>query len=363
MTDYHIRATLIAESDRPRDVWVRDGRITFQPVDGAEDLATRGFLLPGLVDCHAHVALDFTEQQRPWTPELIEENLRAHLASGTLLVRDPGSPDGSSVAFQGERPGLPRVHAAGRFLAPEGRYLPFGQWTTPDELAAAASGHVRAGAMWVKVIADWLAFDKVAGELRHALNYDAETLGRAVAAVHAAGGRLTVHAAGPDGATAAVAAGVDCIEHGDGLDEALLKQCAAKGIAWTPTIAMSEALGSVTGLSGDAHGAFVKERFDHARQMLPIASRLGVTVLAGTDMMPHGTVATEIAALAKHGLTPEQAIAAGSTGARTYLGEPGIEEGAPADLVLYAADPRSTPELLASPALVMLRGQIVSRRK
>jgi len=83
-----------------------------------------------------------------------------------------------------------------------------------------------------------------------------------------------------------------------------------------------------------------------------------VTVLAGTDagMVPHGLIATEIALLLAAGLTPEQALAAGSWAARAYLGLPGLEEGAPADLVAFPDDPREDVEALRRPQLVLLAG-------
>jgi len=364
MTSYHLRATLLPDGDEPMDLWVHDGRFTFTPVTGAEELGRPGmFALPGLADCHAHVSLDMAEQVLPpGALGLIESNLRAHLASGTLLVRDPGSPDGSSAAWQG-RPGLPRLQAAGRFLAPEGRYVAFGQWTAPGQLAASAAAHVASGARWAKVVVDWVTYDGPAAPARFTPNYDAATIRGAVEAVHAAGGRVTVHTTGPEGAANAVAAGVDGIEHGDGLDEELLSHCAAKGIAWCPTLAMTEVAAEMIERTGEARRRFAHERYEAARYLLPIAERLGVTVLAGTDMLPHGSVALEVETLARHGLSPRAALAAASTAARRYLGEPGIEEGAPADLVLYAADPRTTPEVLRSPSLVMLEGEIVARSR
>lgn len=76
--------------------------------------------------------------------------------------------------------------------------------------------------------------------------------------------------------------------------------------------------------------------------------RRWVRVLAGSDAV--ATIAAEIALLVDCGLTIEQALAAGSA-ARGFLGvEP---EG---DLVSFDADPRSDPEVLASPAAVVIRG-------
>jgi len=88
-----------------------------------------------------------------------------------------------------------------------------------------------------------------------------------------------------------------------------------------------------------------------------------VSILAGTDagMGPHGQVATEISLLLKAGLSPEAALAAGSWAARDYLGLPGIEEGAPADLVAYRDDPTADVEALRRPAAVVLDGRLVRR--
>jgi len=67
--------------------------------------------------------------------------------------------------------------------------------------------------------------------------------------------------------------------------------------------------------------------------------------------------------LHEYGLSPELALAAATTDARRYLGAPDLAEGAPADLVLYDGDPRDDPAALASPALVMVGGRILSRRR
>jgi imidazolonepropionase-like amidohydrolase len=72
-------------------------------------------------------------------------------------------------------------------------------------------------------------------------------------------------------------------------------------------------------------------------------------------------IASEIALLRDAGLTGAAALAAGSWAARTWLGLPGLEESAPADLVVFPDDPREDPEALRRPSLVMLDG-IVMRR-
>ena len=56
-------------------------------------------------------------------------------------------------------------------------------------------------------------------------------------------------------------------------------------------------------------------------------------------------------------------VAAASWRTRAYLGVPGLEEGASADLVVYHADPRVDARVLAHPAAVVLRGVVVASRE
>jgi imidazolonepropionase-like amidohydrolase len=96
--------------------------------------------------------------------------------------------------------------------------------------------------------------------------------------------------------------------------------------------------------------------------LVAAAAEAGVTILAGTDSSPHGRIADEIRALAAAGLTPHDAIAAGSWAARAYLGLAGLAPGAPADAVVYDADPRTDLAELETPRAVILRGRLMHSR-
>ena len=78
----------------------------------------------------------------------------------------------------------------------------------------------------------------------------------------------------------------------------------------------------------------------------PLAVRLGVPVLAGTNLT--GSIPREVALLAQMGLEPKDALAAASTWPRRFLGAP-----ATADIVTYHHDPREDPGQLAHPAAVV----------
>jgi len=88
-----------------------------------------------------------------------------------------------------------------------------------------------------------------------------------------------------------------------------------------------------------------------------------VRVYCGTDAggsLPHGLVAQEVAELVAAGLPAPDALTAASWGARAWLGSPALEEGAPADLVVYPADPREDVAVLAHPTAVVLRGAVLA---
>jgi imidazolonepropionase-like amidohydrolase len=352
-----VRATLLPDGDQPCDFWISDRRITFEPVDGAEDLAPPGgFVLPGLVDCHVHLTLDFADSGLPaGSAELVDANLRGHLATGTFVVRDMGAVSDATQRLSDE--GRPRVHHAGRLLAPPGRYFGI-QDTKSDELVDVVTREAKSGAPWIKIIAD---FDESGHLLNGTPNYPQEILNAAVKAAQAAGARVAVHAVSSAGIDAGLNAGVDSIEHGTGMSEHQLEEMAARQIAWTPTLVIAAGAAAMSReMGGKGAEDAVLAGFENAGRMVPVAASLGVTILAGTDIYPPGSIWREVAALQASGLGPTRALAAASTTARAFLGEPALEEGAPADLVLYERDPRNDPEFLTRPSLVMFRGDRVA---
>src|SRR4051794_25395305 len=112
MSAWHLRG-LVLPDDVERDVYVVDGRLTFTPPDHpTSTLATDVYLLPGLVDVHAHLALFSPAGDGASSEERVRASAGAHLEAGVLAVREPGSPDHSSRGL-GPHEGLPRVTTAG----------------------------------------------------------------------------------------------------------------------------------------------------------------------------------------------------------------------------------------------------------
>ena len=347
-----VRAVQLPDGDRPVELWVdAAGRLVTEPVTGAERLPGR-YVVPGLVDAHAHpavgreagipVALDGSETLNV---------LAAWAACGVCLVRDTGSAGGSVLQLD-LVPGMPRLQAAGRFLAPAGRYFPalLPEAAPQEQLAELAVGELARGGRWVKVIADFppVTDGMPSGPLE--LTYSGEAIKAMVAAVHAAGGRVAAHVT-MDAVADLVRAGVDSIEHGTAIDEPALRLMARTGAAWTPTLC------AVLGLPDTAPEA-ARRRVAEFRQrlpeLLPLAQRLGVPILAGTDTA--GTIAREVALLAGHGLEPAAALQAATTTGYRFLGEPFDQAGQPATLVTYQDDPREDLAILSSPSAIIIDG-------
>ncbi len=356
MPGYHLSATLLPDGDRPVDLWFVAGKVTFVPQKDAEELAPAGgYVLCGLVDCHYHLTLDLGGIGLPeGSAELVREGLERHLKSGTTLVRDAGTVSDATQEVVSDE--LPGVQSAGGLLAPPGGYFGFQEEAAAADLVDHVRAQVQAGHPWIKIIADF-PVDRPGHLHVGEPNYPPEVFAAAVEAAHAAGARVASHAVSRAGTAAAIHARVDTLEHGCGIDDSLLKLMTERGIAWCPTAIIAPgAAGMCLDMGGPAAARGAEEAFANQRAHLAKASKLGITLLAGTDMFPPGSVWREVALFQANGVEPRIALASCSTAARAFLGEPALDEGAPADLVLYAEDPRKDPEFLSRPAAVVFRG-------
>ena len=339
------------------DVAVADGRIVEvgHDLDGDEvvDIVGRG-LLPGFIDCHAHV----------WMGEMrsLEEeagrsasrnafaaiaNLQATLDAGVTTVRDGAFADAGyrDAIAAGEVPG-PRLLVSLVQLSPSaGPYdsrttSGFDSWIPyaglprptadgPDALRAKVRELFQLGADVVKIFATghW-SMDRHGAERSL---FRAEELDAIVDEAHRLGMRVMAHAHGAAGAAAAARAGADSIEHGFLLDDEAIDAIAGAGAVLVPTLLASETM-----------GAEVHERHKDAVRR---AHRRGVRIAMGTDcpVQPHGTNLRELEHLVACGLTPSEALRAATGTAAELLGlgdQIGrIAPGLVADLVVVDGDP------------------------
>ena len=336
---WHIHAVDLPSGSEPVDWWIVDGRLTRTPVGGATTLPGT-YVAPGLVDAHAHLTMDLHGFGLPAGDALIAANAAAHLAVGVTAVRDAGTIPGFDL--DADVGGL-AVISCGPLFAPEGRAYP-GICTAvaPGELAGAVAARVAGGATWVKVIADfpgpdwnWFAANPM---------YPVEEIAEAVAVAHAGGARVAAHVSSPFVADL-IDAGVDSIEHGPLMTPALVDAMAERGTAWVPTLStvVAKHLDPLTGPGSPIAGYLTGAVYPNLAASLARAVARGVPILTGSDERPEGSVALEMAQLRRFGLSGDQALAAATTWARDYLGLPGLEAGAVADVVVFDADPRVDP--------------------
>ena len=160
MTSLHLSGVLLPEGEH-RDVWVRDGRFTFEPVPGAETVSRGGWLVPGLVDAHCHVGIGWGGVHVE-DPEALRKQALEDRAAGVLALRDCGSPVDTRALD--DETDLPRIIRAGRHIARTRRYIPgLGIELEPDALPDEVRVQARRGDGWVKLVGDWI--DRGVGDL------------------------------------------------------------------------------------------------------------------------------------------------------------------------------------------------------
>lgn len=352
---------MVLPDDATRDLWLVGDRISLTPVPGAVTVLDRGYVLPGLVDAHCHIGM------RPSSLVESVDDVRALARidrdAGVLTIRDAGSPIEYGDALDDD-PDLPRLVRAGRHIAAPKRYMrDIGVEVSSDELLAEVRRQAAAGNGWVKLVGDWI--DRSVGDL--APSWSTDVFPAAVAAAHEAGARVAVHTFGEEAVAALVRAGVDSVEHGTGLSDSDISLMADAGTALVPTMLN---VATFSAIADRARGKFPTYA-DHMialRDRLPAVVRsaheAGVPIYVGTDAggtIAHGLAAREMLLLAEAGMAPDEVLRAGSWGARAWLGFPGLDDGALADLVVYAEDPRRDLRTLLDPKLIVLRGQVIHR--
>lgn len=354
----HLRGVVLPD-DEVRDLWVRDGLVSFEPVLGAETLCTAGWIVPGLVDAHCHVGIRYGGGDEDRAGAIAQAETERD--AGALLLRDAGSP--IDTRFIDDHPELPRIIRAGRHIARPRRYIRELGIELDDErdLPEIVAEQARLGDGWVKIVGDWI--DRSAGDLRPL--WSDSILKEAIAAAHAHGARVTAHVFGEDALPGLIDAGIDCLEHGTGLTDDTIEMMVEHGTTLVPTLVNIDTFPEIADSASKfpTYAAHMRDLHRRVRNTVANANDAGVPIFAGTDAggtIHHGRIAEEITALTGAGLTPHAALGAASWNARTWLGRSSIAHGEPADFVVYTEDPRTNPAMLLRPHIVMLRGRPVA---
>jgi imidazolonepropionase-like amidohydrolase len=357
----HVRGRSLPD-ETPVQYWIVDQKISVEPVVGADTIfgasGSDGWIIPGLVDAHCHVGIG------PPGPVSLDEAIgqaQTERDAGALLLRDCGSPiDTRSLD---DRDDLPRIIRAGRHLARPKRYIAGLPIDIEDEsqLPDAVAVQARRSDGWVKLIGDWI--DRGARDL--APLWSDDILRAAIDVAHSSGARVTAHVFGEDALPGLITAGIDCVEHGTGITDDVVELMLAHGTTLVPTLINTENFGGIADSATTkypAYAAHMRALYANCRERIAAVHEAGVPIYAGTDaggMIAHGRIADEVAALIQIGMSATEALGAACWDARNWLGRPGLEHGAPADLLCFTEDPRSGPAVLTRPDLVILRGHPV----
>jgi imidazolonepropionase-like amidohydrolase len=358
------------------DVVIEDGRIADvgPGLDGDESVdATGCALLPGLFDCHIHVAMRYEDldeiavMHRPFSYGFyrIPETLRWILELGITTIRDASGADaGLRQAVEDGSVVGPRMQVSLNMIGMTGghsdAWLPSGaisQWGVtypgmPDGVCDGGEGvrakvreMVRAGADVIKIASSG-GFLSPFDDPR--LPHFTEDEVRAIVETAADLGRWVMsHAHGAEGIKRAVRAGVRSIDHGTFLDDEGIELMLEGGTWLVPTLTAGDTTDEMAQDPRIPEPVREKLRslgrpeLDAFRQ----AAEAGVKVAMGTDcpVAPHGTNLRELVLMAENGYTPSQALVAATSSAAELMGlesELGtLEPGKRADVVVLEGDP------------------------
>lgn len=285
----------------------------------------KGFLMPGLIDAHAHMGT--------------RDHVQAMLRGGITTVCDVSA----SSALIGSSKHLEIVGSAG---------MAMGMVVNPKGYVETAAA---SGARYIKVL------------LFNVLSIGKPALRGIVSAAHQKGLKVAVHATELATVRQAVEAGADILLHvpmKERFPETLAEEIAEKGIAVAPTLVMMETF------AHSGRNGYKTTDYQNAEHAVKLLHDCGVTILAGTDANPGSfapavdygdTLHHEMELLVKAGLTPTEALtAATSSNAAAFEVNAGrLMPGRPATMLL--ADGRPDRQITDSSRIrnVWVRGEAI----
>ena len=351
-------------------------------------------VMPGLIDCHTHILLQGDITAADYDDQLLKDSIpfrairatvavKAGLMNGFTGMRDLET-EGAMYADVDVKRAInlgyidgPHMFVATRALSTTGTYPLSGySWELKvpegvqivdgvNEIRKAVREQVKYGADWIKYYSDRRYYLKD-GALHSWVNFTDEEARAIVDESHRLGKKVAAHAIGRDGIASALRAGVDSIEHGDGLDDELIDELVKRGVYWCPTIYV----GIYVAEGRAAAGAPIwKTMIDLEARAFNKAVNKGARIVFGTDAGGFPWTeneAKEFNYMVKYGMTPMQAIQSATIGPATMLGASdeigSIEPGRSADLIAVAGDPLTDISLMEHVSFVMKSGKVVKKQ-
>ncbi|WP_037361750.1 metal-dependent hydrolase family protein [Amycolatopsis orientalis] len=374
------------------EIVATDGRLTYvgprrEHPDGATPVRTLDgggrTVLPGFFDTHVHVTLSIEDGPRAVVADAgsyaaykTAQRLRATLDAGITTIRDLGGLDhGAQRALDEGLLAGPRARIAVAVLSPtgghadltlpNGRAMPLaepsglGVVDTDEDVVTVVRRLIRSGADVIKVCTTGGVSSPTdqpddLGIPERQIALIREELDR-----HSRPRQIAAHAQGSAGILAAIRGGVDSVEHGYEINDEGIDLMLEKGTWLVPTL--SAALRVPDPALVPPYLYEKKVRWSaKARENVAKAFAAGVKVALGTDVgvCPHGRNLLELAHMVELGMSPSDAIVAGTANAARLLGLADdlgtLEAGKLADLVAVSGDPLKDISLLADPDSVEL---------
>ena len=374
-----------------RYVLVRDGEIaetgptgSAPAPDGAATVDLQGsYLMAGLFNMHTHFSLalpgPLAESVRAMSPHelafYVADHARRTLLCGVTTVRCVGEMDHVDFALRSAiaagRADGPRILTAGRGLVCTGGHGHESSNTLecdgPDGFVHGTRAQIKAGADLIKVMIS----GGIAGlhETMDTVPLAPDELSAVIFTAHAWGRKVTAHAGPARIIGPAVEQGLDCVEHGYQLTEAVARQMSDREVPLVPTLSVTRCKDFFDSLGVPE---WMQERSLSAapehEQSYRLALAAGVSVMLGSDVPPFwqtdGTSATvrELEYMEAFGLPPHDALLAATRVPAAWLGIDeqvgSVEPGKRADLIAMRQDPTATVSALRTMHWVMKDGRV-----
>ena len=347
------------------------------------------FVMPGMVDCHAHILGDLSDRSPGSGFRMSSakktlwgmKNLKVWLAQGFTALRDAGEDDlgyGQLALRDAINAGWiagPRMQSSGNFVSLNGGHGDSEDFIAPDQelplrpnIADTVDDVARAVRRDIKYGADWIKLMGTGGVADVTSNFKVqelseEQMAKAVEIAHRAGKRVMVHAEGTEGIKAAVRAGVDSIEHGTMLDDEGAVLMAKKGTWLVPTL-HTFLQGVAEGLANGKDPISLekeKEIISYQQPAFTRALQAHLKIAVGIDEEPQ-YLPKEVEALVKGGMTPLQALQAATMNGAALLNWSDrigtIEPGKFADIIAIDGDPTKDINAIENVVFVMKDGAV-----
>ena len=235
-----------------------------------------------------------------------------------------------------------------------------------EEGRKAVREQIHYGADWIKVFPVGGYSFSPNGEIFFDPTFTLDELKAIVDEAHRHDRRVAAHAYGGEGLRNAILAGVDTIEHGQGLDDSMVEMMVQKGIYYDPT-GIRYSLPSI-------------EEADHRNtagkySIVPIFEKnaraafahKGLKVMFGSgvdgEAYAHGTQGRDFEWLVKHGMTPAAALQSATLVDSQVLGWQdrigSIEKGKYADIIAVSGDPLQDITEMQRVKFVMKGGKVI----